>query len=95
MGQATIQEPPKWTVLEDGRSTGYAKLEGAVLEGENLLEELPVSANTESERGVGLLDHRVTLFSIFSLKEKRSTVEGAFPYCAPQWLYQFPFPPTV
>lgn len=49
-----IQEPPKWTVLEDGRSTGYAKLEGAVLEGENLLEELPVSANTESERGVGM-----------------------------------------
>jgi len=34
-------------------------------------------------------------FSIFSLKGKRSTVEEALPYCAPQWLYQFAFPPTV
>ena len=47
-----IQRPPKWMVLEDGRTTGYAKLERAVLEGENLLEELPVSVNTESEREV-------------------------------------------
>ena len=47
-----IQGPPKWMVLEDGRTTGYAKLERAVLEGENLLEELPVSVNTESEREV-------------------------------------------
>lgn len=40
-------------VLEDGRTTGYAKLERAVLEGENLLKELPVSVNTESERKGG------------------------------------------
>ena len=34
---------------------------------------------------VELLDHEVVLFLIF--KE--------LPYCFPQWLYQFTFPPTV
>ena len=35
--------------------------------------------------GVGLLGHMVVLFLVF--KES--------PYHLPQWLYQFPFPPTV
>ena len=35
--------------------------------------------------GVGLLGHMVVLFLVF--KES--------PYCLPQWLYQFTFPPTV
>ena len=33
--------------------------------------------------GVGLLGHMVVLFF------------KVFPYCVPQWLYQFTFPPTV
>ena len=36
-------------------------------------------------RGVGLLGHMVVLFLVF----KKS------PYCLPQWLYQFTFPPAV
>ena len=34
---------------------------------------------------VGLLGHMVVLFLVF--KEP--------PYCSPQWLYQFTFPPTL
>ena len=36
--------------------------------------------------GVGLLSHMVALFSVF--------FKGS-PYCSPEWVYQFTFPPAV
>ena len=46
--------------------------------------QIRVSLLLDIYLGVGLLDNRVTLFLLFK----------GTPYCFPQWLHQFTFPPT-